>query len=373
MRHSLLLMVMAITGAQDRLLADDPVKLVLTEPKPYQVFQREGFEPTQASIHEPEGPQLGYTDIVVRAARPEGVKGDWQFRLELLENGYGQSYDWIPLSVEATAQQLKWLVEVPAGGWYRLRIRCVTEEKTTAEGTVEPFGVGEVFIVAGQSYAGGHNDEVLRVMDASQAISTYDWDAKTWRVAHDPPPHNGEGGSIWPALGDMLAPTLRVPVAFVNVSVGATSTAKWMPSGPLHKRLRDVGRQMGAFRAVLWQQGESDVIEKTATETYVANMREIQSAANEAWGFSPPWILAKSTLHPTVYNDPLGERRIRKGIGELWKLPGFRPGPDTDLLGGENRGGANSRRHFSGIGQRRAALLWFAVLWNELHPPEEAD
>ena len=103
-------------------------------------------------------------------------------------------------------------------------------------GNIEPIGVGEVFIVAGQSYAGGHNDEVLKVADPSQAVSTYDWQTKTWRVAHDPPPHNGDGGSIWPPLGDMLVPTLRVPVSFVNVSVGGTSTTKWHPDGPLQQR-----------------------------------------------------------------------------------------------------------------------------------------
>ena len=119
---------------------------------------------------------------------------------------------------------VKGLVEVPAGGWYRLELRCVDGAETTASGSVAAIGVGEVFLVAGQSYAGGWNDEVFKVTDPSRGVSTYDWETKSWRVANDPPPHNGEGGSIWPPLGDMLAPTLRVPVAFVNVSVGATSS-----------------------------------------------------------------------------------------------------------------------------------------------------
>jgi hypothetical protein len=82
--------------------------------------------------------------------------------------------------------------------------------------------------------------------------------------------------------------------------------------------------------------------------------------------------LAKSTLHPTVYNDPAGEQRIRTAIDQLIALPGFGPGPDTDILGGENRGGPTTRRHFSGIGQRRAAQLWFTAIWQELTRPTEA-
>lgn len=353
-----------VTGAQ----AAEPVVLTLTQPKPYLVAQREGFEPHRSSVHEPEGPEMGYADITARAKCPEEVAGKWEYRLVVKEHGYGQGSDWLQVPAERKGEELTWILEIPAGGWYRIELKCVDEGKETARAAVEPIGVGEVFVVAGQSYAGGHNDEVLKVRDASQAVSTYDWQAQTWRIANDPPPHNGDGGSIWPALGDLLVPTLRVPVAFVNVSVGATSTTKWLPESPLHQRLCRVGREIGAFRAVLWQQGESDVIEKTATENYVKNMREIRDTACDAWGFSVPWLLAKSTLHPTVYRDPLGERRIRSGTEQLWSQAGFRPGPDTDVLGGENRGGPDSKRHFSALGQQRAALLWFALLWNELHP-----
>ena len=374
MRNCLLsLMVCLVITLPASLSAADAVKLKFTSPRPYQVIQREGFEPRRSSVNEPEGPALGYADVTVLAHRPDGLDGAWQFRLDVLVHGFGRSYDWRPAQAGGTEEELKWLIEVPAGGWYRLSIQCVSDGKIQAEGTLEPIGVGEVFLVAGQSYAGGANDELMKVMDPSQGVSTYDWQTKAWRIANDPPPHNGDGGSIWPPLGDMLAPTLRVPVAFVNVSVGGTSTTKWHPTGELHKRLCAVGRDIGPFRAVLWQQGESDVIEKTSAETYVRNMREIRKVASDAWDFTPPWLLAKSTLHPTVYIDPVGERRIRDAIGDLWEEQGFRPGPDTDVLGGDNRGDVGSRRHFSGIGQRRAALLWFAILWNDLHRDAKAE
>jgi hypothetical protein len=120
---------------------------------------------------------------------------------------------------------------------------------------------------------------------------------------------------------------------------------------------------MERFRAVLWQQGESDVIKRTATEAYVRNLVSIRDSLAAEWGFAPPWLLAKSTLHPTVYKDPEHENWIRAAMEELYKQPGFLRGPDTDILDGENRGGPQSRRHFSAIGQRNAGAMWFAAIW----------
>jgi acyl-CoA thioesterase-1 len=149
--------------------------------------------------------------------------------------------------------------------------------------------------------------------------------------------------------------------------VGATSSLQWLPKGQLHPRLVEAGQTLGRFRAVLWQQGESDVIAKTSTATYVSNLKTIRHTAADAWNFEAPWLLAKSTHHPTVYNDAAGEGRIRAGYDELVKVPGFASGPDTDTLKGENRGDAKSRRHFSAIGQKRAAEMWFEVLKQQLN------
>jgi hypothetical protein len=365
-RHGFRLMWLTMFLSTGVLRADDIAKLVLTSPQAFQVIQREGFEAGASHDHNVTGPALGYADIDVKGTKPEGVEGRWEFRVLLLQQAFGLKSDWQTLTVEEEGLAFKGPAEVVAGGWYRLEVRCVDGDKTLAAGFVEPFGVGEVFVVAGQSYAGGTNDELLKVNEPEGRVAAYDWQTKRWQLANDPQPHVGDGGTIWPALGDLLVPMLRVPVGFVNVSVGGTSTRQWSPDADLHKRLVAAGLETGSFRAVLWQQGESDVIEKTTIEVYIKNMTRIREAAAREWRFEPPWLLAKSTLHPTVYNDPLGEERIRSAIHQLWKRPHFAPGPDTDLLGGENRGDVSSRRHFSGIGQRRAALLWFVAIWNEV-------
>lgn len=332
--------------------------LELTQPTPYQVVQRMGV-----------GPREGHADIRVRGVLPSEVaNGEWEFRIVALEGATGRGTDWTKFGAKLEGKSFEADLRVAAGGWYRLELRLRLRDQTEFLGQVEPIGVGEVFLVAGQSYATNCNDERLKITEAHGRVAAFDSAKGSWGIANDPQPtpDGSDGGSIWPPLGDALAKELQVPISFANVAVGATSSMQWMPEGTLHPQLVKTGQALGRFRAVLWQQGESDVIAQTTTERYVTNLKVIRETAARAWGFEPSWLLAKSTHHPTVYNDPVGEGRIRAAIDELVRLPGFRAGPDTDALKGENRGDAKSRRHFSGIGQRRAAEMWFAVLKREL-------
>jgi acyl-CoA thioesterase-1 len=317
-------------------------------PKPHQVIQRTGFDPAVAKNEQPGHWSYGWADVPVKFA--SSADAPWEYRVVKLAGATGAEVPWTLLASDSA--------RIPAGGWYRLELR--SPGKGVREAAVEPIGVGEVFLVAGQSYATNCNDKLFQVADASKRVSAFDAAKGTWRVANDPQPvaDTSNGGSIWPPVGDALVKSLRVPVGFANVAWGGSSSRQWMPGEPHYKRLSDTGVTLGRFRAVLWQQGESDVIEKSSTEKYVANVRAIRHASAAKWGTNPPWLLAKSTLHPTVYNDPAGEGRIRKGIDELAERPGFRMGPDTDTLAGENRGDAKSRRHFSAIGQENAAKMW---------------
>lgn len=358
----------AVTGAgAAEKSAAEPAVGKLSRPVPNEIVQRSGFDPLHAHDHEPGGPRLGFADVVIEGEFPTVLEAEWQYRTVALNEAFGATVDWTKFEPQVKDQTRRATVKIAAGGWFRLEVRAVRGDATLAAASVEPFGVGEVLVVAGQSYAEGANDELLKVEDLQGRVVAFDVVKDSWRVAHDPQPNVNNGGTIWPALGNLLLPVARVPIAFVNVAVGGTASRQWLPGEKLFENLEAAGKRIGRFRAVLWQQGESDVIERTTTEKYVANLRAIHAALMKSWTYSPPWLLAKSTLHPTVYNRPEEEGQIRAAIDELCKVDGFRRGPDTDILAGENRGGVGSRRHFTGIGQRRAALLWFAAVWNEMH------
>jgi acyl-CoA thioesterase-1 len=341
-------------------------------PQPWQVFQRVGFDPDQAKSESNERARGAAEVALVGTFVNLPPTTELEYKLKHSDGRANAEGPWKSLTMRVVRQNFDASVVVPAGGWYHLEVRIRNADSSDAQVfQTAKFGVGEVFVVAGQSYATNTNDERLKVADAEHRVVSLDTTTGAWREAHDPQPtpDGSDGGSIWPATGDLLVEALQVPVGFVNVAWGGTSSAQWLPGEKLHNGLIQGGHRAGRFRAVLWQQGESDVIEGTSAEQYITNIRSTQRVAARAWGFEPVWLLAKSTHHPTVYHKPEEEQRIRGAIEQLSAMQGFAAGPDTDTLQGENRGDAKSRRHFSPIGQRRAAKLWADALLARIQTP----
>jgi len=369
-------LVASFAVSLSNLATADDQQIEISSPTPWQVVQRIGFDPKEAAKFELGNAAFGYARVKVHGTLPNEMPDNsrLQYRVVLTAKAQGQGkiLDWTQVPSTALDLQKKsfhFSVIVGAGGWYRLELAVTADDiDYRAVGSVEPIGVGEVFVIAGQSYATNTNEERLQITDPQGRVSALNVANSTWATAHDPQPtpDGSDGGSIWPAVGNLLLQQLQVPIGFANVAVGGTSSQQWMPDGTLHPRLKQAGAILGRFRAVLWQQGESDVIAKTPGEKYIENLQAIRQSAVRSWGFEPVWLAAKSTHHPTVYNDREGEDRIRKATEQLWSLQGFGRGPDTDTLTGENRGDINSRRHFSAIGQRRAAAMWHEILAERL-------
>jgi len=298
--------------------------------------------------------------------RAPACAGDFAYRIISKEEFQAPNQPWMAFLPGQANELWESEIEIPAGGWYRLQLRCATSTRTIESAAVEPIGVGEVFLIAGQSNAGGYSDGRMLIDDPQQRVVAYNIKTGEWAVANDPQPNAGPGGSIWPPMCNALVSVLDVPIGMVNVAVDSTSSSQWLPGDNLFPLLAKAARTIRQFRAVLWQQGESDVIGKTTTVDYVDHLTTIRTALENEAGVHAPWLLAKSTFHPTVYNDPVHEAQIRDAIDILWKTSGFLPGPDTDILAGSNRGGPNSRRHFTAEGQKHAGLMWFAIVWSEL-------
>lgn len=242
-----------------------------------------------------------------------------------------------------------------AGGWYALQLRAFAGSTEVASATVPHFGVGEVFLVAGQSNSTNSGGEgQLKV--ASGMVSTFD--GSSWRIADDPQPgvhDRSTGGSPWPAFGDALYERLRVPVAVAVTGHGGTSITQWKKGDELFEWAMTRARQLGklGFRAVLWHQGESDV--QMTSEQYADGLGQIIKDFKASAGWEFPWVVAQVSYH-----NPQEPRfdSTRNAQKMLWDRGIAVEGPDTDALIGDLRDVGGKGIHFSPKGLTAHGRLW---------------
>lgn len=294
--------------------------------------------------------------------------------------------DWKPVDGDLASGRFTTAISVPAGGWYRVEARVRTGDQTLAETAIPHVGVGEVFVIAGQSNSTNYGSEKLQTKTGMVAT----FDGNVWRLANDPQPgtHDGStGGSFAPAFGDALAEKLGVPVGVASTGAGATSVRQWLPrgermqnlptidafvkkvdegtwesTGELFDRLTGRLKSLGpdGCRGVLWHQGESDAGQARAgypadrqitggqyTEFLV---KVIQGSRVQA-GWQVPWFVAQATYHT---EDDAADEEFRAAQRATWKTGLASPGPDTDALRKEYRDGV----HFNGKGLREHGRLW---------------
>ena len=272
----------------------------------------------------------------------------------------------------------------PAGGWWTLEVRVVHDGKEFARGAVPNVGVGEVFVVAGQSNSANHGEE--KQLTRTGRVASFDGTA--WRIANDPQSGaSGGGGSFMPPLGDELVQRLDVPVGFVACGIGATSVREWLPKGATFPnpptiesrvervpaggwaskgdayatfvaRMQSLGPH--GFRAVLWHQGESDANQKDAARTlpgtlYREYLERLIRDSRRAIGWEAPWFVAQVSYH--VPGDERSDD-IRAAQADLWKDGIALAGPDSDALVGDLRERDGRGVHFSGKGLRAHATKW---------------
>src|ERR1043166_1059978 len=275
-------------------------------------------------------------------------------------------------------------LNAPAGGWHRLEVRARVGSEVLAEGIVEHVGIGEVFVIAGQSNSANHGEE--RQNTTTGLVASFD--GKRWRLSKDPQPGaSGDGGSFLPPFGDAMVEKFRVPVGIGACGVGATSVREWLPQGvrfpnpptltgnvqpvpvgeweskgTLFDRFTARAKQLGrhGFRAVLWHQGERDANQADETRTlrgdlYRDYLEQLIRATRRELGWDGPWFVAQASYHTP---DDEGSPEIRAAQASLWKVGLALEGPDTDALKGSLRDTGGKGVHFSGAGLREHAAHW---------------
>lgn len=344
------------------------VEMILTSPLDHQVVQR-------------SSPGKGW--LRIEGELSEEVKAS-EVSVEARQVNAQRELPWQRVGGSLAGRKFMGTLEAIAGGWWRLEVRVMSAGKELAKGSVAQVGVGEVFVIAGQSNSANHGEE----KQATKTRRVASFDGKGWRVADDPQPGaSGGGGSFIPPFADAVVEKENVPVGIIACGIGATSVREWLPKGATFpnpptlvsrvEQLPDgrwaskgaayeafIARMKSAgprgFRAVLWHQGESDANQKAATRTlsgklYREHLERIIRDSRRDIGWEAPWFVAQASYH--VPGDE-GSDDIRAAQASLWKDGIAFEGPDSDALKGKLRERDGQGVHFSGAGLREHGAKW---------------
>jgi hypothetical protein len=238
----------------------------------------------------------------------QGAAHGVQVRATVMPGGNGQPTGWVPLTGFALLNgQFSGSMILRAGGWYSLEFRAVYKGTVGPSWTVDRVGAGEVFILAGQSNAcnGGELDPNYQLADRISSFNGTQWVAG----ANPLPFAQGDGGSPWVYMSNVLVNVWDVPIGLFSVACGNTSVTDWQPGHtvtfPVLGELRLFGnltqailelRPRGGVRAVLWIQGENDA--HTPLPTYQALLTNLVVQSRIATGVNVAWMIALDGYNP---------------------------------------------------------------------------
>ena len=337
------------------------VVLMVSGPLEYQVFQRQTRDRGTIKI-------LGHSNIV--ATRAE-VQVTGQSIAGLLPA------KWQLLQIEPSTGEFRADLETAAGGFYAVEVRELRGRRQVAKVSVPHVGVGEVFVVSGQSNSTNYG-EVRQVTETGMVAA---FDGEAWRLANDPQPgvqDNSTKGSFIPPFGDALYRRYRVPIGIASVGHGSTSVRQWLPAGENVEVMPTMGKyvvrgpdgsltsdgtlfdgmmariaQLGphGFRAVLWHQGESDSHQprehEITADTYRSMLEKVILASRKQAGWEIPWFVALATYHtPADTSCP----PIREAQRSLSQSGITLEGPDTDTLTSAYRQDNGAGTHMNDAG-----------------------
>jgi len=341
----------------------------LTSPLDYQVFQRRSLLKGKIEI-------VGQTHISADQVEAR-LSGD-SLRGPLPDTWKHLSFDRSSGSFHATLPAI-------AGGFYSLEIEAFRAHKPVAGITVLHVGVGEVFVISGQSNSTNYG-EVRQTTQTGMVVS---FDGSSWQIANDPQPgvqDNSKKGSFIPSFGDALYRKYHVPIGVASVGHGSTSVRQWLPTGEpvdvmptmtefitrdsrnalvsdgtlfngMMKRIKQLGKH--GFLAVLWHQGESDANQpqghQISAATYRKMLIEIIRQSRKRAGWKVPWFVAEATYHNP---QDQGSPPIEDAQRSLWQSGIALEGPDTDALGSQYRQNNGKGVHFNDAGLKIHGALW---------------
>jgi hypothetical protein len=177
-------------------------------------------------------------------------------------------FDWVlahtvcdrSMKGELAGRRGRWsitLVDIPRGGPYRIETRIGAAqddiEWRRAGAMVNLVGVGDVWLIAGQSNAEGYGRDPV---DDPPEIGVHQFVDGRWSIGVHQANH-----SPWLAFAKRLKAECGYPIGLIPTAVGGSAISRWVPGrqGDLFVNMKRCVQQSGGqIKGCVWYQGESD-------------------------------------------------------------------------------------------------------------------
>lgn len=312
-----------------------------------------------------------------------------QVKVTPVQPGWGQESDWMVLVDQPSTGfyygDFEWVA-----GWYTLEVRGRKNGNTLGTASVNRVGIGEVFLIAGQSNAQGYFGNGAQSASDERVIHV-NYDGIFGPNAPLPYPNfshldaedvispRGKSAWIWGKLGDALSNKLNVPVLFYNVAWDGSGVKSWIesihgiawsvynpsipfePVGMPYGNFRNVMRNyvsITGLRAVFWIQGEADNDVGTSQDAYYGHLEHLISHTRHEFNLNLSWVVARASY---TVNKGIGGAIINAQNQIIQNLPNVFAGPNMDEIQVPRPDGY----HLYGPGLEWAADAWNNALNNE--------
>lgn len=314
------------------------------------------------------------------SGRITGVVDRVEAQLVPVTSGQGTATGWQVVQTNPTNNIFLGYV-TGSGGWYVLTVRTIVGGAVSGQASVQPVGIGEVFVTAGQSNSrglGSGDNDLGTFTDRVNAIDS---------INHYYPPNfpalvssglpmpvpvfkpltagrrifpMAESSWGWGELGDYIVNRYNVPVAFYVAGWDGSTAENWYktangmptcnryycvtdwPNLQPYTNLKNVLQyynSVAGIRAVLWHQGEAEYNSNGNTsipEYYNRLVNVIQKSRQDFGNRNMPWVVARASFDGSVSRPEVVTEQQR-----VIDTPGLNvyQGPYNDTIINRNAGG----------------------------------
>ena len=267
---------------------------------------------------------------------------------------------------------------LPAGGLYRVETVLHVQRKSGEAGSFRGdirvhIGVGNLFLIAGQSNAAGYARDSARdpmVLSVHACRSSGKWDiaahplSESTDAPEDPAAERGMGGpSPWLSFGRVFLDLSHLPVGLIPTAVGGSPISRWDPgqTGDLYRnmilRLCSCGKKAAG---VLWYQGCTDAESLATARAYAQSFARMVKRMREEIGYEIPFF----TFQLNRYVDGICDEAW--GIVREAQRTAAKIIPGVYVLSSTNLGltdGIHNHSHANlAAGERMASLCGYVLL-----------